>query len=455
MKRNPFASLLVGLLLLTWAAPLQADQFGLFTYRLVEGEVEITDYPEDAVGDVEIPSEIEGKPVTSIGRSAFSECWQLTSVSIPDSVTSIGDLAFKECIDLISVSIPEGVTEIPYQAFSECSSLTSVSIPDSVTSIGERAFSECNGLTSVSIPEGVPSIGERAFSECNGLTSVSIPEGVTSIGERAFLRCSSLVSVTIPDTVTSVGGAAFHGCTGLTSVTIGEGVSSIGHGAFWGCTGLTAFEVDALNPAYSSLEGGLFDKDRTLLIQFPIGNQARSHAIPDSVTVIGFGAFSRCTGLTSITIPAGVTGIGDQAFSHCTGLTSITLPAGVKEIGSLAFQGCTGLAAAIFLGHAPESVSSVEFSNVALDFSVYFIPLRFGFTSPIWRGYPAVMLDSAPDEKETWLLGQGLPLETNLNEVHNGDGISLLTAYALNLDLDRPGNGLPVPTMDGEMSAVT
>ena len=99
-------------------APLRAEQFGLFTYEEIGAAITIIGYPQDAAGPVVIPSEIAGKPVTSIGGDAFRCCRGLTSVTIPDSVTSIGD-----------------------RAFSGCTSLTSVTIPNSVTSIGDGAFS--------------------------------------------------------------------------------------------------------------------------------------------------------------------------------------------------------------------------------------------------------------------------------------------------------------------------
>ena len=104
-------------------------------------------------GDIVIPYEYikDGiaYSVTTIGEGAFSECYGLVSITIPNSVTTIGDLAFGECCDLTSITIPDSVTSIGYAAFGECHGLVSVTIPDSVTTIGEGAFSECYGLTDV------------------------------------------------------------------------------------------------------------------------------------------------------------------------------------------------------------------------------------------------------------------------------------------------------------------
>ena len=164
-------------------------------------------------GNIVIPNEVtymnRTRKVTSIGSSAFSYCFGLTSITIPNSVTSIGDEAFKGCASLTSVTIPNSVTSIGVAAFSVCSGLTSVTIPNSVTSIEKKTFGGCSGLTSITIPNSVTSIGDYAFSGCSGLTSITIPNSVTSIGMSAFYNCANLTSVTIPNSVTSIGDEAF------------------------------------------------------------------------------------------------------------------------------------------------------------------------------------------------------------------------------------------------------
>ena len=101
-------------------------------------------------------------------------------------VDNCSDLDFSDCFNLMSISIPESVTSIGDDAFSWCSSLMSVSIPESVTSIGNRAFRDCSSLASVNIPEGMTSIGYDAFSGCSSLASVIIPKNVIEIGSNAF-----------------------------------------------------------------------------------------------------------------------------------------------------------------------------------------------------------------------------------------------------------------------------
>ncbi len=104
-------------------------------------------------------------------------------------------------------------------AFSNCDNLTSITIPDSVTNIGESAFYNCDSLKSITIPNSVTSIGDSAFENCRNLTSITIPDSVTSIGDSAFENCDNLTSITIPNSVTSIGNYAFYHCDNLTSIT--------------------------------------------------------------------------------------------------------------------------------------------------------------------------------------------------------------------------------------------
>ncbi len=335
--------------------------------------------------EVVIASVWRGQPVTAIGSYAFRRCIGLTNIAIPDSVTSIGEYAFDGCSGLTSVTIPDSVTSIGSYAFSGCSGLTSVIIPDSVKDIGADAFSGCTGLTSITIPDGVTSIGNYAFSGCIGLTSVTIPDSVTSIGSYAFSGCSGLTSVTIPDSVTSIGEYAFDGCSGLTSVTIPDSVKSIGSSAFSGCSSLTEITLPFVGASAktesdtyqyplgyifgtSSYAGGVATK------QYYYGYSSSSVAgatyyIPSalkSVTITGgnilYGAFSYCSGLTSITIPDSVTRIGNQAFQGCNGLTSVTIGNSVTSIGSEAFSYCRGLTS-ITIGNSVTSIGDRAFSG--------------------------------------------------------------------------------------------
>lgn len=121
---------------------------------------------------IRIPSTYEGLPVIGIGYDAFGDCYDLTSIIIPDSVTSIGNIAFVACVSLKSIVIPDSVTSIGDSAFYGCTSLTSVVIGSGVTSIGREAFYECSSLTSVTFenPNGWTIAGGREISS-SGLSN--------------------------------------------------------------------------------------------------------------------------------------------------------------------------------------------------------------------------------------------------------------------------------------------
>ncbi len=184
---------------------------------------------------------------------------------------------------------------------------------------------------------------------------VVIPDGITAIGDKAFAYSNDMYSITIPDSVTSIGDKAFIFCPNLESVTIPKSVTSIGNGVFNGCGRLSEFNVDKNNTEFSSCDGVLFNKKKTVLKEYPEGKRGREYSIPEGVKIIGDGAFYNCLGLYNITIPASVTSINEGAFNCCARLTSMTIPDSVTTIGDMAFWRCRGLTSIII----PEGVTSI------------------------------------------------------------------------------------------------
>lgn len=221
--------------------------------------------------------------------------------------------------------IPDGVTVIKNFAF-RWSSIKSVIFPDSVWIIGDWAFDDCSQLTSVKLPNSITSTGNGTFFGCKGLTFIDIPKSVTSIGEKAFCCCTGLTSVSIPNRIRGIGNNAFSNCSNLTSVTIPKDVIFIGTSAFSGCDSMSSINVETDNSRYSSVDGVLFNKDRTKLIQYPCGKILSSYVVPNGIEGITKDAFWKCSHLTSISIPNSIIEIEEDALKKCNNLAFVTIP---------------------------------------------------------------------------------------------------------------------------------
>lgn len=261
----------------------------------------------------------------------------IKSVIIQEGVTHIGQYAFRNCHLLASVSLANSLTSIGGGAFSYCGKLPYVKIPSSVTNLGIGVFEGCSSMSAFEVSEANPN-----FCSVDGVlfdknistlmqyppsktnTTYSIPSNVVTIAETAFWCSRNLTIVTIPNGVASIGSSAFLGCSGLTSVTIPNSVATIGQMPFVSCTNLPSIDVDPGNPYFCSIDGVLFNKNKTNLIEYPIGKAGTSYVIPDGVIILGNGAFEDCTSLISVTIPSSVESIGDFCFAYCRNLRSVT-----------------------------------------------------------------------------------------------------------------------------------
>ena len=268
------------------------------------------------------------------------------SSSAEESVKTYGDLSY---ITLDS----DGDGTDDYAQIVDCNeTAVEVDIPAEieglpVKSTRDWAFADCKSLTSISVPDSVNAIGNGAFSGCSSLASINIPNSVTTIRGSAFCNCLSLTSITIPESVTSIEIAAFSGCSSLTNITIPDLVDTIGDHAFYNCSSLTNITVSENNKYFSSLNGVLFNKDKTELITYPNGNERTEYTIPDSVTSIIEGAFAYCSNLITVKIPDSVTDITDKTFYVCSSLTSVIIPDSVTHIGYNAFKYCKNLTSII------------------------------------------------------------------------------------------------------------
>jgi len=229
-----------------------------YAFALSDSGLTITDYL-GGESDLQIPTTLDGYPVTGIGSGAFFEQYELSSVVIPSGVTSIAvstwryldsntqELvatgAFFECPNLKQITVAannasyssedgvvfnKGKTTVVLCPEGKAGSYL---IPTSVTVIGTSAFAGCS-LTAITIPGGVTEIGDRGFSGCSGLTSVTIPSDVRTIGNNAFDSCMHLKAVTIPEHVTDIGNQAFFNCAELADVFFLGNAPHIGETVF-------------------------------------------------------------------------------------------------------------------------------------------------------------------------------------------------------------------------------
>lgn len=316
----------------------------IFKYKLVPSQtgsessytVTITGYKKPLSGEITIPETIEGYEVTAIGRDAFRDCTEITSIVMPDSVTEIGSYAFSGCTSLSKIILPKGLKEIAVGIFCNCSALESISVSEGVTVIGDFAFTNCSDLKQVNLPSGLITIGSYRHSEgasfegCSSLKEITIPDSVIMIENASFSGCSSLKEITIPDSVKVIGYATFSECTNLESVTIGSGVEQLDVDAFFkysnapvSCRRLANITVSPDNKTYSSVDGVLFNKDKSELLAYPIGNKRSSYTIPDGVTKIDQKAFYGCRYIETLTIPASVKEIEDSALGNCYDIRTI------------------------------------------------------------------------------------------------------------------------------------
>ncbi|MEE0875226.1 MAG: leucine-rich repeat protein [Ruminococcus sp.] len=214
-------------------------------------------YPKSKAGAYTIPN-----TVTSISAEAFSNCQNLSEITIGDGVTEIGASAFIGCTGLKKVTLGNGVTVICNNAFANCTvleevsfgnslktieynafrgdiAITGVKLPDSLKTIESRAFEGCTGMTELSLGNSLETIGSWAFHNCPGLTKLTIPASLTKISEEAFYYCTGIQELEIQGTDLAIGNYAFEYLTNLEKLTIHEGVKSIGYAAFVGSKELT------------------------------------------------------------------------------------------------------------------------------------------------------------------------------------------------------------------------
>ena len=379
----------------------------------------VTSIADSAFREKSITSVVFGQYVESIGNYAFYSCQSLNKLDFSkNSVKTIGDYAFTVCKSLESIEFPESLESIGYGAFSAytdgyygsyvASSLKSVKFGgglksiesyafyenralntvkftgDALTSIGYRsfyntditeldlsganasigtsAFSNCNSLRTVKL-SGVNTIESGAFYGCDELVNLEMSDTLTTIEGSAFCSCTSLKTVIFSDSVTTIADGSFTDCTGLESVTIGKGCTSVTASAFTRNVNLVKFDVSEDNESYTSVDGVLYNKEKTAVVCYP-KSLSGEYVIPDTVTSIEKAAFENCNKLTKITIGSGVETVNPYAFNQCNLLATVVFKdsdTANKKICERAFYYCGSLTEVDF-GNAVTSIGDYAFT---------------------------------------------------------------------------------------------
>lgn len=312
-----------------------------FEYIIKDGSVTITGYAGDAT-EVVIPAEINGCTVDEIGKTAFRYEFDITKVTIPDTVKVLADEAFYCCYGLKEVKLPKGLQTVGEDVF-KYAPIEKAEIPNDTLCIPELGvdnveyngeylrirtglFGHCDSLKEVTFAEGVTSIPDNLLAGCLGLESVTIPDSVETIGQNSFAYCLNLKEVNFPESVKCIGQESFFNCVNLKEVKLPEGLQKLG-GAAFSNSGLETVNIPA-------------SLDEVVKTTYGMGIGGHYATYP--------GPFWKCESLKNVHIDEEVTEILPNLFAGATGLESIVFPDSLEKIGEFAFLGCASLDEVVF-----------------------------------------------------------------------------------------------------------
>lgn len=284
-----------------------------------------------------------GPDIEDVRREAFRGCRNLKRMDLGKVVRKVGDSAFRDCVEMKELHVENPNIEIGERAFENCASLQLIELSKQMTEIYAGVFNSCKALESIDLPEELNVMGESCFADCAKLSGIKIPSKVSKIDDMVFNGCLELKDVVLPESLVKIGKSAFKDCKSLVTINIPAKVNSIGAGAFRGCTALECISVDERSRSFKSVDGILFNKNKSILVSYPAMKADRSYTIPDSVTKISDWAFAENKNLVNVVVPDSVQEVGEGAFHMCSELESIVLPDSVTSIDDAAFRGCAKL----------------------------------------------------------------------------------------------------------------
>ena len=205
------------------------------------------------------------------------------------------------------------------------------------------------------LPFALSEDGKTFFMTLNNeIETIDLPKGIEVIDCHAFSACMKLVDVVIPEGVKKISDFAFEGCSSLHRIWLPSSLSYIGSNCFDGCLHLKSIEVNPSSTCFVSMDGVLFNREKTVLLIYPADRNETTFMVPEGVELIGVGAFSNAVWLKEVMIPASVKEIGDEAF-YLSNLSSVKMMEGVERVGDFSFFCCKSLEEV----HVPETASCI------------------------------------------------------------------------------------------------
>ncbi|WP_269523011.1 leucine-rich repeat domain-containing protein [Coraliomargarita parva] len=421
---------------------------GNLYYRLISDAVEITGLADDA-GVVEIPSYINGFPVTSIASQAFYRNSELLSIALPSEIEHIGDSAFYECERLNDLVLPENLKAIGELAFYGCDSLVHVRLPGNLESVGDRAFYDCSTLRSVYVGASDVSFADNTFSYCNNLAAVLFEaEGPLTWGSNSMYQTPANCRIWVLEGTDlsqnleifgSVSKVLINGYSDGIFYRISDGTyvpeGDLEIAGFLGHTGWLAIPSEINGLKVSGIADNAFEDSNELQYVF----------LPEGLLRIGSYAFKDCPKLAFIDVPDTVTEIGSYAFDLCTGLRAASIGRGIDTIGNYAFSSTSKLMEILFRGDAPPNASSSFFEDSRIVKHYYGAS---GFEGSAWLRY---RIKAVSHDQSSWREFYGLSSGLDLWNSQDDSGSPLILRYAFNLDPSGTGEAYSLsPPSNGE-----
>ena len=432
-------------------------------------------YLEDHINAELVVEVILSDSVTTINDGAFSGCYSMKRITVPESVVSIGEYAF----DLEGLKTINGKKGSYAEVYANAKSIAfepvltyewriegdtliisgtgtiddgawryesfkNVIIEEGIEGIEGFAFDDYKNIESLVIPSTLKTV--RGFAGCSNLKSITIADGVEQIDECAFERCQSLERIVIPDSVKGISLWAFAGCISLKEVIFEGTAPGIDSYAF---EGAPWFEAKKSEGPFVIIEGTIIRADNEMItgdVVIPAGityinenaftgnPKITSVTFPEGFVGIGENAFSGCDNLAKLVFKGSLSYIGMGAFSGCDGLTEVVLPEGTETMGMEAFWGCKKLERVVM----PDTVTSIGWSvfedcgklkDIVISKNCYDFG-EFAFSGTQWlidrrAENPIVKVNGVIVDSESAIL-KDIDLSSKISEFNkNADGISM------------------------------